>query len=220
MGENVTQGRPGLSRDMILHSALSVLDERGYNALTLRMLGKYMNFSYTAIYRHLPDKAALLDGVTEVLWLQALDMDELDTSPEDSWQVVLEKLADKLRNTLMKHPNAVPLVATHPISTKRELLAVSRILEVLVAKGYQVTDRSINLIMNLSVFVIGHVIAESSPPAGGAGGDADPELLEELAHSEEILGRFLNPLLKSDCYDLSEQFKQGVDALIYGHSPL
>ncbi|MCH4160810.1 MAG: TetR/AcrR family transcriptional regulator C-terminal domain-containing protein [Bifidobacterium sp.] len=220
MDANKTQTRAGLSRDTILQSALLVLDERGYDALTLRMLGKYMHFSYTAIYRHLPDKAALLDGVTEVLWLKALDLDALDVLSNDSWQIILEKLANRLRNTLLEHPNAVPLVATHPISTKKELLAVSRILEVLVSRGYEVTDNSIHLIMNLSVFVIGHVIAESVPPAGGAGGDAKPEILEEAAHTEVFMGRFLNPLLKSDQYNLGEQFNQGVHALIYGQPVL
>jgi AcrR family transcriptional regulator len=206
--------RAALSRDMILRSALSILDEQGYQGLTLRALGKRLHFSYTAIYRHLPGKAALLDGITEVLWLKALNMDAVEDAVDGPWQNVLEGLAWHLRETLLEHPNAVSLVATHPISTRNEFAAIARMLSMLQDCGYEVTDQSINLIMNLTVFVIGHVLAESAPPAGGAGGVADPGLLHDVAHAEASLGLLLEPLLESGRYDMDEQFRQGVRALI------
>ncbi|MDN6684269.1 MAG: TetR/AcrR family transcriptional regulator C-terminal domain-containing protein, partial [Bifidobacterium crudilactis] len=118
------------------------------------------------------------------------------------------------RETLLEHPNAVSLVATHPISTRNEFAAIARMLSMLQDCGYEVTDQSINLIMNLTVFVIGHVLAESAPPAGGAGGVADPGLLHDVAHAEASLGLLLEPLLESGRYDMDEQFRQGVRALI------
>ena len=57
-----------LSRDLILSTALDLVDEEGLSALSLRSLGKRLGVSQAAFYRHFPDKAALLEGISEQVW--------------------------------------------------------------------------------------------------------------------------------------------------------
>ena len=57
-----------LSRDIILSTALNLVDEEGLSALSLRSLGKRLGVSQAAFYRHFPDKAALLEGIAEQVW--------------------------------------------------------------------------------------------------------------------------------------------------------
>ena len=57
-----------LSRDIILSAALELVDEEGLSALSLRSLGKRLGVSQAAFYRHIPDKAALLEGISEQVW--------------------------------------------------------------------------------------------------------------------------------------------------------
>jgi len=57
-----------LSREIILSTALEVVDEEGLSALSLRSLGKRLGVSQAAFYRHFPDKAALLEGIAEQVW--------------------------------------------------------------------------------------------------------------------------------------------------------
>ena len=57
-----------LSRDIILSTALDLVDEEGLSALSLRSLGKRLGVSQAAFYRHFPDKAALLEGIAEQVW--------------------------------------------------------------------------------------------------------------------------------------------------------
>ncbi len=57
-----------LSREIILSTALDLVDEEGLSALSLRSLGKRLGVSQAAFYRHFPDKAALLEGIAEQVW--------------------------------------------------------------------------------------------------------------------------------------------------------
>ena len=57
-----------LSREIILSTALNLVDEEGLSALSLRSLGKRLGVSQAAFYRHFPDKAALLEGIAEQVW--------------------------------------------------------------------------------------------------------------------------------------------------------
>jgi AcrR family transcriptional regulator len=60
--------RRALNRELLLRTALSIVDEEGLESLTLRALGRRLGVSQTAVYRHIPDKAALLDGIAEQIW--------------------------------------------------------------------------------------------------------------------------------------------------------
>ncbi|EJF47977.1 transcriptional regulator, TetR family [Schaalia georgiae F0490] len=79
-----------LTRERIFAAALALVDEEGLAALSLRALGKRLGVSQTAFYRYVPDKAALLEGVSEEVWrltferfLSAVeDEPETDDQPE------------------------------------------------------------------------------------------------------------------------------------------
>ena len=62
-----------LTRKRIFSAALALVDEEGLTALSLRALGKRLGVSQTAFYRYVPDKAALLEGVSEEVWRLTFD---------------------------------------------------------------------------------------------------------------------------------------------------
>ena len=64
------------------------------------------------IYRYAANRAALLDGVTELV------LNELTLFPDDAdWQAQLRRIAHDLREIALRHPNIVPLLVTRPLST-------------------------------------------------------------------------------------------------------
>lgn len=71
-----------LSKDKIFSMALALVDEEGLSSLSLRTLGKRLGVSQTAFYRHVPDKSALLEGVSEKVWELALEHFLSDISQE------------------------------------------------------------------------------------------------------------------------------------------
>ena len=73
-----------LTRERIFSAALALVDEAGLAALSLRALGKRLGVSQTAFYRYVPDKAALLEGVSEEVWRLTFDrfLSAIEEEPE------------------------------------------------------------------------------------------------------------------------------------------
>lgn len=55
------------TREAILTSALAIIDRDGVEGLSMRRLGKALGRDPMILYRHAPNKAALLDGVAEIV---------------------------------------------------------------------------------------------------------------------------------------------------------
>src|ERR1043165_9533546 len=56
-----------LSRERILDAALALLDRDGLEALSMRKLGEALGVEAMSLYNHVPNKAALLDGIHELI---------------------------------------------------------------------------------------------------------------------------------------------------------
>lgn len=67
MGTLSSQTRTPLSRVRIAEAATAIVDRDGLEALSMRRLGAELGVEGMAIYRHFPNKAAVLAGVVEVL---------------------------------------------------------------------------------------------------------------------------------------------------------
>ena len=66
----------GLDQRRIVQAAVRFIDERGLRELTMRRLGAYLGVEGMALYRYVPGREALLDGVVETV------VDELFTDPD------------------------------------------------------------------------------------------------------------------------------------------
>lgn len=219
MAETTARQKRGLTRGAILEETLAIVDADGLDALSLRTLGKRLGVSQTAIYRHVPDKAALLDGLAEIIWTEVLAaFDAAPVAPAD-WRAAARSYAWTLLATLRAHPNAVVLMLTHPISTPGQFALVARSLSRLAAMGVALPGNALDLLCALTVYTTGFAAAEVAPPAGGAADEPGAGLDEALAGATNAeraqLERLLAPM-HADGWNLADQFEVGLDALIAG----
>jgi AcrR family transcriptional regulator len=56
-----------ITREVVLAAALELIDRDGAEGLSMRRLARALNRDPMVLYRHAPNKAALLDGVAEML---------------------------------------------------------------------------------------------------------------------------------------------------------
>ena len=84
-----------ISRPVILRAALRIVDRDGVDGLSMRRLSDEVGRDPTVLYRHIPNKAALLDGVA----------------------AQLRAVAHDFRRLALEHPNVVPLLVTRPLAT-------------------------------------------------------------------------------------------------------
>lgn len=108
---------PPLRRDRVVDAALRFVDEHGVEALSIRRLAAELGVGAMTIYNHVPSKAALLDGICELV-VTALD---LDPDAPGSWEDRIRAHARAFRATALSHPGAFPLLLTRQLASAEAL---------------------------------------------------------------------------------------------------
>src|ERR1700744_5849762 len=108
--EPTERSRPNMSTGRIMAAALQIVDAEGSRALTMRRLGQALDRKVMTLYRYVPSKDALLDGVVaRVLTGLAINPAAAD------WRQELRDLATSFRGLALAHPNAVHLLVPPPL---------------------------------------------------------------------------------------------------------
>ena len=103
---------PQISREEVLAAALRLADDDGLEAVTMHAVARQLRVTPMALYRHVDDKNALLDGLVEVL------LGECPLPPDGvGWDERLTALAAGVRDTARRHPSVFPLLLTRPAVT-------------------------------------------------------------------------------------------------------
>ncbi len=197
--------RGSLSRARILDTALRIADESGLEALSMRRLGSELGVEAMSLYNHVPSKAALLDGMVEVI------LEEMPTpGPGGSFSERLHEIASAFRTALQAHPGAAPLFATRPAVTPTSLQHVESALGLLRGLGLS-ADESLSALQVLVTFIVGHTLSRLGPARGDEVSRPRYDALsrEEFPHVMEAAA-----LLPR--HDGENEFDLGLDALLTG----
>nr|WSY49896.1 TetR/AcrR family transcriptional regulator C-terminal domain-containing protein [Streptomyces sp. NBC_00886] len=159
------RGRYGrLSRELVLASALELVDREELPALSMRRLGAELDVEAMALYRYAASKDLLLDGLVEALHLELEE--RLTTGAEASnWRAELHRIARATYDVCLAHPQVVPLLSTRmlAIPLARRPLAVlrqhERVIALLRDAGFGET-RSAAVFRAFTAWVLGYVSVE------------------------------------------------------------
>ncbi len=214
--DTAANGSGKITRDVILAAALDIIDRDGVDGLSMRRLARALDRDPMILYRRAPNKAALLDGVAEMVLAQ-LTVD----SGDPDWAGQLRAVARDYRALALAHPNVVPLLVTRPLSTPLglrppgTLRPLEDILTLLTRAGYSGPD-ALHIYRALFGFLHGHVLNEVQ------------ELVEKPDETDDLLRLGLHrlpigefPLLRSlatalASYDGAAELERGLDILLTG----
>ena len=215
---NTPGGRRALDQGVILREAVRFIDEHGREQLTMRRLGAELGVEAMALYRYVPGRDQLLDGVVEVVMDELYGM-TMNRPLPGSWQEFLQQMAHGVRAISMEHPKIFPLVASRPPAAPwlrpplRSLRWVEGFLEGLEHYGFDPTQ-SVRVYRAFSTFLLGHLLLESAiyavePRAAPA---ADIEFVEssDLALYPRLMT--LSPQLSLDTFD--NEFEDALEEMI------
>jgi len=148
-------GRPArIDRAQVLAGALALADERGIDALTMGAVAERVGVSTMALYRHVANKADLLDGVVELL------LTEFPPPPSDRpWQERLASLAANIRTSARRHPSVFPLLLQRPAITAQARITRNVVNQALGEAGVP-EDRIPQVERLVSTAVLGFAVSE------------------------------------------------------------
>jgi len=199
----------GLDRDRILTAAIAFIDEHGLSALTMRRLGATLGVEAMALYRYVPGREDLLDGVVDRVVETLFDKDDGDdiyVEDHNGWQDYLMRLGHGVRRIALAHPSVFPLVASRPPAAPwvrpplRSLRMVESFLGTLTEAGFS-DQAAVAAYRAYSSFLLGHLLLEVTQigaqvslldqPEGDPEAQANTDMSQfpTLLRSEPLLSR-------------------------------
>jgi TetR/AcrR family tetracycline transcriptional repressor len=130
------QAEPALDQRQIVQAALGLLDEVGFDGLTMRSLAKKLGIKAASLYWHVRSKQDLLSLLAEEICAPMREPDR--TLP---WQNQLELLGNEYRRVLLAHRDAARVLASSGGPSGPKRLRLSEIvLRTLLDAGFAHKD--------------------------------------------------------------------------------
>lgn len=206
---------PALDQGQIVQAALELLDEVGFDGLTMRNLAKKLGVQAASLYWHVRNKQDLLSLLAEEICTSIREPDRML-----SWQEQLEAMAYEYRQVLLAHRDAAQVLASSGGPSGPERLRLTEIgLRTLLDAGFSEKDAAYAGML-FNDFVIMSVLEETrfaNLEAESTSDDKSSEVqnwVESLPPNEYPSLITLAYYLTN--YDGDERFRFGVELLRNG----
>lgn len=220
--ETTAEPRVPLSRDRVLHAAVEVADEAGIEAVTMRNLAHHLGVEAMSLYYHIENKAALLDGVVDVVIAEIMtELATIDSpEPEDDWSTALRERILAARRVLLRHKWAPALIEQRSTMSPAVIFYFEGTLEILRKGGFSY-DLAHHAMHALGSRALGFT-QELFQPDDAAAEDASEEMFEAMADQLPYLTGMMLEIAHEGpdstlgwCDDQTE-FEFGLDVLLHG----
>lgn len=158
----MSRRKSGLTREAIGAAALSIADQEGFEAVSMRRIAQELKAGTMSLYYYVKTKDDLIAVMDDALMGEAL----LPALPK-GWKRALIEIAKQTHAMFVRHPWALGTMLTAPpgINAMRHM---EQCLEAL--DGTSLTDKQkITLLASIDDFVFGHALREAAP-------DVEPDM--------------------------------------------
>jgi AcrR family transcriptional regulator len=131
--EPIANPRTPLTKDRVLRAAVDLADREGIEAVSMRRLGQELGVEAMALYRHVRDKDALLDGMIETV-IGEIARPE----PGPDWRASMRALALAARDVMLRHRWAPAVLVARPEIGPVTLGHVDAVLGILARGGFSI----------------------------------------------------------------------------------
>jgi AcrR family transcriptional regulator len=150
--------RAPLSRDQVLRAAVTLADEGGIGALSMRKLGQALGVEAMSLYNHVAGKGDLLDGMIDVVF------GEIGLpGGDDGWKQAMRQRAISAREVLGRHRWAIGLMESRRSPGPATLRHHDAVLGCLREAGFSV-ELTAHAYSLLDSYIYGFALQEASLP--------------------------------------------------------
>jgi AcrR family transcriptional regulator len=145
-----------LTRDLIVHTAVELVERDGAKALSMRAVGAELGVSAMAMYRHVPSKDALIEGIAEYV-MATLDVPEDGTG---DWKSGARNLVRAFRAIAQEYPRSLALVLATKTAIPVGMRAIERVLSLCADAGLD-GPTSVHVMRSLMAYTLGSQLREA-----------------------------------------------------------
>jgi AcrR family transcriptional regulator len=215
-----TGPRTPLSRERVLRAAITIADDGGLRALTMRRLAEHLGAEAMSLYHHVAGKEELLDGVADVLVREINEAVAGVGGPAEgpAWRTAVRGRVLAARAVLLRHPWAPRLLESRTRTGMEVLRYYDGLLGLMRAGGFSY-DLAHHALHALGSRALGFAQELFDPAPGDSEPDTD---LDELAGELPNLTGMLASIAHDDpastlgwCDDQAE-FEFALDLMLDG----
>jgi AcrR family transcriptional regulator len=164
-----SEDRQQLSRDRVLRGAVTLADQGGVTALTIRSLAQHLGVKPMSLYYYVANKSAILDGIVDIVFSEIT----LPVAGGD-WRSEISRRAGSARSVLRQHPWAVGLLESRTTPGPATLAQHDAMLGTLRGAGFSI-PMTAHAYALIDAYVYGFALSEAALPFDG------PETVPEVA---------------------------------------
>lgn len=184
MATQASEPRIPLSRDRVLRAAVAIADADGIESVTMRRIGDALGAEAMSLYYHVANKAALLDGIVELVTTEINDaVDQIDL-PAADWKQAMRRRILSAREIMLRHPWAPRLFETR--TSPAVIVYHDRLVGLMHAGGLSY-DLAHHALHALGSRALGFS-QELFDPSAGAGGASDRMLVDLAGQLPNLVG--------------------------------
>jgi AcrR family transcriptional regulator len=210
---NSSSKRVPLSRERVLLAAVAVADAEGYDSLTIRSLATHLAVQPMALYYHVANKGAILDGILDLVFA------EIEVpSVEGEWRSEMARRAHSARGALKRHPWAIVLLQSGTAPGPATLRHHDAVIGTLRAAGFSVAETA-HAFALLDSYIYGFALSEAALPINGpttvaevAAAMVEKQPLDDYPHLVE----FSTEHIMQPGYDFGSEFEFGLELILDG----
>jgi AcrR family transcriptional regulator len=212
-----------LSRDRIVTAAIDLIERRGAEAVSMRLIATELGCGVMSLYNHVPSKGVLLDEVAR----RVMSGIEFTATPGASWQDQVRAQARAFRAVARRYPRSTMVTVSRASTSEAGLRPIENALATLHEAGFGGAE-AVLIMRSFVGFILGSLLREvgatpalDGPPGnepGGAPGyvpregqpGLDPAEFPQLTSLHAELTR----------HDPDTDFEFGLDLLVHAIAAL
>ncbi len=205
------ESREPLTRQRVLAAAVTLADDRGIAAVTMRSLAQRLGVEAMSLYHHVPGKDALLDGMVDLVF------DEIAVPDGDGdWQAAIRARAMSARDVLRRHPWAIGLLDSRRTPGPSTLRHNDAVLGRFRAAGFSL-PMAAHAISVVDSYVYGFALQELSLPftsADDVAAVADGILADLPDGAYPNLVAMIAEHALAPGFDFGDEYRWGLDLIL------
>jgi AcrR family transcriptional regulator len=218
----VTEPRAPLSKERVLHAAVTLAARDGIEALTMRKLADELGAGAMSLYHYVPNKEELLDGMVDIVF------SEIELPPTDlDWKTAMRRRAISTREALNRHRWAVGLMESRVTPGPASLRLHDAVLGCLREAGFSI-EMTIQAYSVQDAYIYGFALQEKTLPfdtaeESAAVAEEQTRQFAELAEERQFgtlmeefpyLAEVVAGHVAKVGYDFTAAFEYGLDLIL------
>ncbi|MBO3747923.1 TetR/AcrR family transcriptional regulator C-terminal domain-containing protein [Streptosporangiaceae bacterium NEAU-GS5] len=144
-----------LNRARIVSAAIDLIEREGADAVSMRRIAADLGVGVMSLYNHVPNKAALLDGVAEAV----LSEIEFTDDPSAHWTDRVRAQARSFRQIAHHYPRSTMVVVSRQLQSSSGVIPVEYALSTMLSAGFDGRE-AVQLLRVFIAYIVGSLLRE------------------------------------------------------------